>query len=142
MPKGYRKDGIPLGAKIGNKIRCGKKMPDSVKKIISIKTHGKNNPRWKGGEILDKDGYVLVKKYTHPHRDKYKNYVRKHRLVMESHIGRILLKTEVVHHINGIKNDNRIENLHLFNSNSEHTIHHLRERYARKIKKTRISSSK
>ncbi len=142
MPKGYRKDGTSLGFKIGNTMRRGKKMPKSARKTISIKTKGSNNPRWIGGRIIDKDGYVLIKNYTHPHRDKYKNYVREHRLVMESHIGRILLRTEVVHHINNIKHDNRIENLHLFSSNGEHTTHHLKERHARKIKKTRISSSK
>ena len=37
----------------------------------------------------------------------------KHRIIMELHIGRKLLPKEAVHHINGIKTDNRIENLQI-----------------------------
>ena len=55
--------------------------------------------------ILNKNGYVTL---TIGNK---KQYV--HRLVMEKHIGRKLLKTEQVHHINGDKTDNRIENLEI-----------------------------
>ena len=43
---------------------------------------------------------------------------------MEAHLGRTLLPTEVCHHINGIKDDNRIENLTRFDSQSDHASWH------------------
>jgi len=77
------------------------------------------NGRWKGGKFIDTDGYVLIKKPGHPFSNN-QGYVREHRLVVEEQIGRYITKKEVVHHINHIKNDNRIENLRLKANQSEH----------------------
>lgn len=76
------------------------------------------NHFWKGGRIRDKSGYVLIKA-THPHANS-QGYVREHKLVMEQHLGRYLKPGEVVHHKNGKRSDNRIENLELFQQNGEH----------------------
>lgn len=46
--------------------------------------------------------------------------VMEHRSVMESTLGRSLTSDEVVHHINGVKTDNRAENLYLCSSRSQH----------------------
>jgi hypothetical protein len=47
-------------------------------------------------------------------------YVMEHRLIVATEIGRPLLRSEVVHHVNHIVNDNRKENLMLFSSNTDH----------------------
>jgi len=47
-----------------------------------------------------------------------------HRLVMEKHLGRILTKKEVVHHIDGNKSNNELDNLMLFPTKSIHTKYH------------------
>lgn len=64
---------------------------------------------WNGGRIY-KDGYVYVKKPEHPRSNK-KGYVAEHILVSEQKIGRYLELGEVVHHINGTRDDNRPENV-------------------------------
>lgn len=81
---------------------------------------------WKSGR-KNNNGYVMVFSPKHPHRDS-QGYVREHRLVMELKLGRYLEKGEVVHHINGNKSDNRIENLELL----EKKDHDRLERYQRK----------
>lgn len=109
--------------KIGEEYRPGVKIVNKVlKKYMKLRRRGartEKNVFWNGGRLNDRDGYVLVYLPDHPHAN-WGGYAREHRLVMEGHIGRYLLETEVVHHRNHIRHDNRIENLELFQSNSDH----------------------
>jgi len=92
-------------------------------KNIREKMSGVRHHNWKGGINRHPEGYVYVLSKSHPRRNKA-GYVYQHILVMEEHLGRYLNRKEVVHHINGIKDDNRIKNLQLFSSNAEHMRHH------------------
>lgn len=82
-------------------------------------SRGENNPMWDGGKKIGKGGYVLVWRLEHPHCNS-QGYVSEHRLGMEKHIGRTLKPTEIIHHVNKNRQDNRIENLQLLESNSAH----------------------
>lgn len=76
---------------------------------------GDKNSGYKGGKSYDKNGYVEL----HINGGK----IFEHRYVVEQFLERKLTNDEVVHHINGIKDDNRIENLEVL-SHSEHMKKH------------------
>ena len=69
-----------------------------------------SNANWKGGRTKHHKGYIYLK----TNNSGPTTYVFEHILVMENHLGRKLYKGENVHHINGIKDDNRLENLELW----------------------------
>lgn len=72
---------------------------------------GTDHPNWNGGKHTTRTGYVKI------YNPKTKSYDFEHRLVMEQAIGRPLLRKESVHHRNGVKHDNRLENLELMAKN-------------------------
>jgi uncharacterized protein (DUF1330 family) len=80
----------------------------------------KQNTRYK---TISTNGYVMIRCIGHPRATKYGSYVFEHILVMEKHLGRYITTEEDVHHINGNKQDNRLENLQLM-SHIEHSKHH------------------
>lgn len=91
-----------------------KKTEEHLFKVKSARCQEKA-PGWKGGKSMSRKGYVVLNIHN---GKKFE-----HRAVMEEYLGRPLAADEVVHHINGDKTDNRIENLQLM-TNAEHTIMH------------------
>lgn len=108
--------------------KCGKKISYYAKKCIQCEgkeRRGRRNPRWKGGLVMTKpkmkaasrgnyDGYMLRHVPEHPRAHCNGGYVLEHVLVMEQILGRFLTGGDNVHHKNGIRNDNRPENLELW----------------------------
>ena len=83
----------------------------------SRKAHkGRRSWNWKGGRIKDKWGYIQIWMPEHPNA-KMAGYIHEHRLVMSNHLGRPLTSKEFIHHKNGIRDDNRLENLELLTHN-------------------------
>ena len=105
--------------------KLSKEHRDKVIKTLPKNQWGEKNLNWKGGRTK-KGGYILIKNHDHPYRYK-NNYYPEHRLVMEKHLGRILDQDEHVHHVNGVKSDNHIDNLVLISNEAHARSHRLQE---------------
>ena len=109
------------------------------------------NPRWVARErrrraalrrqfITHPSGYRYIRCPHHPYAN-VEGYVLEHRLVMEQKIGRYLTPSEIPHHINGIRGDNRPENLELM-TRVEHTVHHNYEKWSESGSLRRLYNSR
>ena len=121
--------GLPL-VKIAQHLGCGRtRVSEEVRKLGLTRPdpdrglRGPDSPHWRGGRRRNGHGYVSVlvgSDYPGAHPD---GYIREHRFVMQEALGRPLLDDEVVHHINGVKDDNRLSNLELM-TRGKHNQHH------------------
>ena len=103
-----------------NLCQCGCNKPCKNKYVSGHNSpKGPSSPLWKQGIKLDKGGYIMIRKSG--------GYIREHRLIMEQHLGRSLKDNEIVHHINGNKQDNRLENLELTTRSLHHINNHIKD---------------
>ena len=95
---------------------CGKTIANDSKycRQCSYKRSGKYgelNPNWRGGRYIQKNtGYVMIRMPRHP-RAGTNGYVFEHIVAWEQHFGHPLPNGYVIHHINGVRHDNRHQNL-------------------------------
>lgn len=94
---------------------------------MGARMRGPSNHRWKGGKALDGHGYVTVRMPEH-HRAGANGRVFEHILVAERALGRLIQHPAEVHHVNGIKGDNRNENLVICEDRGFHMLLHQRAR--------------
>lgn len=102
---------------IGKTLGCSDRYVRRVLKAHELNhpvgpPRGERNPAWKGGRMIDSDGYVLLR--SHPRR------ISEHRMLMERELGRPLTSLEVVDHVDGLTLHNVPSNLRLFGTNGEH----------------------
>jgi hypothetical protein len=98
---------------------------------------GPKNHQWRGGKRLDRQsGYIFI---SIPSKRK----IQEHRFLMEKHLGRKLLKGEIIHHKNGVKTDNRIENLMLTSPSDHAGLHKAMRPYqwSRNYEKCRLCNT-
>lgn len=112
-----------------------KQTQESIKKRLRF---GKEHHNWKGGRVKTSQGYIMIRLRKHPLNQR--GYYPEHRLVVEKFLNRYLSKIEEIHHINHIKDDNRLENLYLFKTDREHDKYHglLRQKHIKPIIKSNL----
>ena len=92
---------------------------------------GPQSNSWKGGRKIE-GGYILLYHPESPMAD-CKGYVLEHRFIVAKYIGRSLTKEDIVHHINGKKSENNIENLYLTNRR-DHIYDHFPVKHTKHFK--------
>lgn len=96
---------------LGDKYRKQKCCSKSCARRLEYSQY--HAPSWRGGRIKTTSGYIDIWVGVDYPNCKKGGYYAEHRYVMEQHLNRSLEKHETVHHINGDRIDNRLENLQL-----------------------------
>lgn len=118
---GAEREILDNALRMGRSNSCGCfRREKNSERLSKMNGAGPKNPRWKGGRQTTKFGYVEVwLPEAHPmfgmarSRTGAGGYVYEHRLVVAEYLGRPLRDDETVHHMNGERTDNRLENLQL-----------------------------
>jgi hypothetical protein len=96
---------------------------------------GPGNANWRGGEIGDGRGRVMVYAPNHPNANLYGGtHIFRYRLVASRILGRPLRDDEVVHHINGDSSDDRPENLCVISQSEHAKLHNVKGKFVREAK--------
>lgn len=107
---------------------CTKTYVTATKRQVCCSKRCARELEWLDGRRVPREtirhgqGYVWVLVHDHPFGRRLAgkglrpgvSYLLEHRLVMEQHLGRYLAPRERVHHKNGVRDDNRLENLELW----------------------------
>jgi hypothetical protein len=122
----YHKDKSQPGGLRGTCKNCRRleslrdKCPDcgrskrKASKVCKDCNRGSNHSQWRGGRIVNGAGYVLLTGYVDHPNAMGRGQILEHVLVMSEQLGRPLYENEQVHHKNGVRADNRPENLELW----------------------------
>ena len=111
MLNSTKKIGFPFGMKRSEEVR--NRMSEAAFKSWSKRTKSTTNE------------YEHIRLPFHPNIGKCLLF-KKHRLIMEKHLGRLLGDEEIVHHVDGNKRNNNIDNLILFKDRVEHKAFHMK----------------
>jgi len=91
-----------------------------------LELNGSNSPTWKGGVVYI-EGRKMIHSPYHPYPNFQKKYVFEYRLILEKHLKRFLLPSEIVHHKDENIQNNKVENLEVL-TQSEHAKRHYKDR--------------
>ncbi len=91
------------------------------------------NSNWRGGRSVTEHGYILLRVGVEHHLADVRGYAYEHRVVAEQVMGRHLRSGEIAHHKNGIRSDNRPQNIEIIDGISHHWLKHRKHNSGRRL---------